>query len=536
MKEREPTQEPDAGRNADRPAPGAESLELSASQAEGTVPPEQDLFDSLGATRVSFSPTGGDSDEALAERSSTDHEPPETGSRTGTSSRRGRNILGGEFQLVRKLGQGAMASVYKARQLSFDRNVALKLLHKHIADNPKLVQRFFREARTLFDLDHPNLVQGYAFGELDGFHYFAMEYVSGANLQAWLNKLGRIPVPDAVHIAIACAKALGYAHDHGLIHRDVKPDNVLITKHGQVKVADLGMVKALDEEMTLTQTGHAVGTPWYMPLEQAKNAKDVDGRCDIYALGCMLYYMITGRPPFRGASIVEVIQAKEIGTFPPARQFNSDVPDRLDLIMAKMTAKQARHRYQHCREVIHDLEELMLASSELTFPHRRQHDQETPKPEVLPKVKTPLPRRTGLDSSHQWYIMVRNDLGETMIKKTTEQLLRMLEMGQLSPNAKVSRQENTGFRSLATYKEFESVALALATRTSVDKHAVRYRELYKKLEETDFQREEKKLEAKELDQSIQQGVRMAAIIGGAVVGAILLLWLIFFLILPWFTR
>lgn len=280
-----------------------EAMLVPAESGEGDiedsllVPPssEEEEFESLSATRISNVPVGPESEDALIERDPTQPSP----SKAGASSKRTTSILG-DFQLVKKLGQGAMASVYKARQLGTDRRVALKLLHKHVADNPKLVERFYREARIMGQLDHPNIVQGYSVGEIDGFHYCAMEYISGANLQQWLNRLVRLSVPDSVHVAICCARALDYAHDHDLVHRDIKPDNVLITKHGQVKVADLGMVKALDEDMSLTQTGHAVGTPWYMPLEQAKNAKDVDGRSDIYALGCMIYCMLTGRPPFRG--------------------------------------------------------------------------------------------------------------------------------------------------------------------------------------------------------------------------------------------
>src|SRR5262249_5151764 len=152
---------------------------------------------------------------------------------------------------------------------------------------------------------------------------------SGMTLQQVLNQWGKISVGDALNVTLACARALSYAHARGLIHRDIKPDNVLITKKNQVKLADLGMVKEQDE-MGLTQTGHAVGTPWYMPLEQARNAKDADGRCDIYALGCMLYCMLTGRPPFMGSNIVEVIQAKERGTFPAAQEINPEVPERLE--------------------------------------------------------------------------------------------------------------------------------------------------------------------------------------------------------------
>ena len=169
-----------------------------------------------------------------------------------------------------------------------------------------------------------------------------MEHVDGLSMQKWLARLGRISVADAVTITLRCLEGLHYAHGMELVHRDIKPDNILVTHKGKVKIADLGMVKTHDEDMSLTQTGHAVGTPWYMPLEQARNAKDVDGRSDIYALGCSLYCYVTGRPPFTGKTIVDVIQAKEVGVFPPARKSNPDVPERLDLIIAKMTGFQTR--------------------------------------------------------------------------------------------------------------------------------------------------------------------------------------------------
>ena len=195
--------------------------------------------------------------------------------------------------------------------------------------------------------------------ECNGYHFVAMEFIDGDTLQKWLSRLDRFSVPDALAIILDCARALEYAHQEGIIHRDIKPDNVLIDRHGTVKVADFGMVKTHNEVLdSLTQTGHAVGTPWYMPLEQAKMAKDADGRCDIYALGCMLYCLLTGNPPFAGQTIVDVIQAKEVGTFPPARSVNPEVPERLDLIIAKMAAKLPGNRYQTCTELIKNLESL----------------------------------------------------------------------------------------------------------------------------------------------------------------------------------
>ena len=268
-----------------------------------------------------------------------------------------------------------MGAAFLARQTSYhDRLVALKVLFPHIAGNEKLVTRLRREAEVMFKLDHTNIVRAFGVDEFDGWHYIAMEYVDGKSLQRWISRLGSISVGDAVHVALACARALQYAHEQGMIHRDIKPDNVLISKSGRVKVTDLGMVKKLeaDEEKGLTMTGHAVGTPWYMPLEQAKNAKNADGRCDIYSLGCMLDRMLTGHPPFTGSTIVEVIQAKEIGTFPPARSSNSEVPERLDLIIAKMAHKLPKYRYQNCAELVTDLESLGLANEKLDFPPRKK--------------------------------------------------------------------------------------------------------------------------------------------------------------------
>jgi len=327
------------------------------------VPKDRDLneadFHALGSTRVlSGSEAASSENTQLQKVTEVQTE--------GKKTDKDKSVLG-DFELLKKLGEGAMGAVYKARQISFDRFVALKVLFPHVAKNGKLVKRLIREGHAMFQLEHPNIISAFAVDEAQGRHFVAMEYVDGDSLQQWLGRLRRLPVGDALAITLDCARALEYAHREGMVHRDIKPDNVLIDRKGIVKVADFGMVKNIDEEMELTQTGHAVGTPWYMPLEQARNAKDTDGRCDIYALGCMLYCLLTGNPPFIGKTIVEVIQAKEIGTFPTARSLNSEVPERLDLILVKMTAKLPRYRYQNCTEVIKDLESLGLAAGRLGF-------------------------------------------------------------------------------------------------------------------------------------------------------------------------
>jgi serine/threonine-protein kinase len=422
--------------------------------------------------------------------------------------------LVGDYRLLRKLGQGAMAAVYKARQLGFDRDVALKILFKHIADNPKLVERFYREARTSGRLEHPNIVQGYGVGEHEGLHYFAMEFVDGESLQKWLVRLGQLDVGDAVRIALACARGLQYAHELGLVHRDVKPDNVLITWTGEIKLADLGMVKLLEEDMALTQTGHAVGTPWYMPLEQARNAKDTDGRCDIYALGCMLYHMLAGRPPFVGPTLVDLIREKEAGTFPPARQFNQDVPERLDLVLAKMAAKHPRHRYQSCAEVIHDLEGLELATPALSFLSDplagSVKNKPSKQPESAPKKrKLPPSKEVPVDD---WLVRYRGATGwvEERVLRTAE-VLQLIEEGILGPTAQASRGADSDvFRSLGTYREFETAILGRGMKQAADQRTVRYRNLYKKIDEQDLSR---KKADKKADRKAREGANFVYWLG-----------------------
>ena len=392
----------------------------------------------------------------------------------------------GDYRLLEKLGEGAMGIVYRAEQISFDRVVALKLLFPRIARQPNLVERLYREGRVLGQLDHPNIVQAYAIDELNGSHCVAMEFVDGDNLQRWLRKLNRLSVEDAVLIAVKMAGALDYAHAQGIIHRDLKPENVLITKKGEVKIADFGMVKVTDEEMDLTQTGHALGTPWYMPLEQAKNAKDIDGRSDIYALGCLIYCLLTGNPPFAGRTFAEVLLAKELGTFPTARSVNEHVPEKLDLIILKMAQKQPKHRYATGGEIVRDLESLGLAGKRLSFL------TQTPKTgfgkdDVAAK---PAAQKTLTESAapsidpHVWYLKMSGGVG----KFSTEQVLAMIESRKVNPTTMASHLARSDYRALSTYKEFTGT-LAKSNK-QVEKTPSRYEQIYKQAEERDKAREE----------------------------------------------
>jgi serine/threonine-protein kinase len=273
----------------------------------------------------------------------------------------------GDFRLLARLGQGSMGTVYRARQCSLGRDVALKVLAKDLVGRPGFVQRFQREARLMTRLDHLHIIRCYAVGESHGFHYLAMEYAGGGNVQTWLERLGRLDVGDALHIALACARALGYAHEQGMVHRDVKPDNLLLTADGIVKLADLGLAKAGDEGVDLTQTGIGIGTPLYAAPEQARNAKQADARSDLYALGGVLYHLLAGRPPFGGGNFLEVIQAKERGKLVPLRRLRPEVPAVLDETVARLLARQPEQRYQSCEELIEDLHWHRLESAALSF-------------------------------------------------------------------------------------------------------------------------------------------------------------------------
>lgn len=297
-----------------------------------------------------------------------------------------------DFRLVAKIGEGGMGLVYKARQLSLDQDVALKILPPHLAENRDFVQRFYREARMSVKLNNANIVHGVAVGfacatcgyngrpeehpahpagtpQERGLHYFAMEFVEGQDLDHWLKRLGHLSIADAVKITIEIARALDYAHARKppIFHRDVKPGNIMVTPDGEVKLADLGLAKAGEDDSGLTQVGEMAGTVGYMPPEQARNAALVDGRSDLYALGTTLYVLLTGKKPFTGNNPQDIIESKERGVFAPARSVNPQVPDALDRIIAKTLAPSVSARFQTGGELAGALEHTGLAATHLSF-------------------------------------------------------------------------------------------------------------------------------------------------------------------------
>ncbi len=261
----------------------------------------------------------------------------------------------GDYRILAQLGEGAMGVVYRAERQSTSRVVALKVLARKVAQRPGFVQRFHREVRAMGRLTHPNIVRYLAAGESNGLIYLAMELVDGGNVGERVTRAGRLSVADAMAVGVATARALEYAHQNQIVHRDVKPDNLLLTADGRVKLADLGLAKATDDtDVSLTGTGTGMGTPQYAPVEQIHDAKRADARSDLYALGGVIYFALTGVPPFGGLNFLELVKAKEKGAFPPASGKNPAVPAVVDKMLSKLLARMPEHRYQTATEFLQD--------------------------------------------------------------------------------------------------------------------------------------------------------------------------------------
>ena len=271
----------------------------------------------------------------------------------------GGKMLGG-YELLSKIGSGGMGTVYRARQVTLNRIVALKVLPQKLAKDKDFIARFYREARSVARLNHPNIVGGFDVGEADGYHYLAMEFVDGSSATAMLaEKPSGLPVRQVLDIAIQTAKALEHAHGHGVIHRDIKPENILISKSGEIKLCDLGLARSTaKDDLSITQTGIAVGTPHYISPEQARGEQELDPRTDIYSLGAALFHLLAGRPVFTGDNAMQIM-LKHLHDRPPAlSEANKSVPAEVSAVIAKCLAKRPEDRYPSARALIEDLEEV----------------------------------------------------------------------------------------------------------------------------------------------------------------------------------
>ena len=303
------------------------------------------------------------------------------------------------YELIAKIGQGAMGTVYKAKQLSMDRVVAIKVLSSRYSKDRTFVERFLREARAVAKLNHENIISGYDVGEANGHHYFVMEFVDGAPVTNLMKQSGRLEEQRCLKIAVQVARALSHAHKHGFVHRDIKPENIMLTSAGGAKLCDLGLAKQTKGDGSdVTMDGTSVGTPNYISPEQARGEDKIDIRSDIYSLGASLYHMAVGGPPFSGANPM-VVMTKHVTDFPePPKKRCASLSDGFSALVMKMMQKRREDRPQDPEALIHDLERLLngepLHKPETKVPRAVTHHTHTarshgsPSSTILPAAKS----------------------------------------------------------------------------------------------------------------------------------------------------
>jgi tRNA A-37 threonylcarbamoyl transferase component Bud32 len=271
-------------------------------------------------------------------------------------------LLNGRYRLDAQIGTGGMSTVYRAFDTVLERQVAIKLMHREIASDSDQLERFRREARAVAQLNHPHIVTVIDAGEDDNTPYIVFEYVEGETLKDRIRRHGRLPVSEAIAYAIEIARALGVAHERGIVHRDVKPQNVLVDEEGSAKVTDFGIARTLDQE-GLTADGRVLGTTDYVSPEQALG-HSVTGQSDLYSLGIVLFEMLTGDVPFKGDNQVAVAMKHVREQLPDVQIRRPEVSSALAAVVDRATAKDLDHRYADDRELIADLEDVLAIETQ----------------------------------------------------------------------------------------------------------------------------------------------------------------------------
>ena len=292
------------------------------------------------------------------------------------------------YQIIRTIGEGGMANVYLAHDTILDRDVAVKILRGDLADDEKFVRRFQREAISASSLSHPNIVEMYDVGEDDGQYYIVMEYVEGKTLKSLVKRRGALTLPEVIDIMLQLTSAVACAHDSYIIHRDIKPQNVLIKEDGTVKITDFGIAMALNSN-ELTQTNSVMGSVHYLPPEQA-NGSGATIKSDIYSLGILMFELLTGKLPFKGENAVEIAIKQMREKIPSVCEINPDIPQSIENIILKACAKNPKNRYDNVLEMHDDiktaLDENRKDEKRITYRYSESDLEETKVMPVIPEA------------------------------------------------------------------------------------------------------------------------------------------------------
>ena len=342
----------------------------------------------------------------------------------------------GDYELLAKVAEGGMGIVYKARSSRTGLVVAIKVMREKSRMNPVMLKRFEQEFRTASSVEHPNLVRALDFGDDQGVPYLVMEFVEGATLSSMVDRDGPILEAEAVRLIALVAQGLHRAHKKGIVHRDVKPDNIMVTPEGQAKLTDMGLVKDLGADLNLTRTGSGLGTTHYMAPEQFRNARLADARSDIYGLAATLYAILLGEPPFHGLGPLDAWMKKVHDEFPSPRERNPAISERVDWAIRRAMKGDPAARPATCREFVEDLLGRSTRSSDRVASAPGE-------PEI-------------------WYLRYTDDNGKAcLVKGTRGAVRRSLKEGLLGDARHVSgsRAKAGTFKALAQLPEFRDLCL-----------------------------------------------------------------------------
>jgi serine/threonine protein kinase len=345
----------------------------------------------------------------------------------------------GNYDIVSKIAEGGMGTVYKAKNRTNGEIVALKVIAAATAKNPILLQRFEREFLAAKVLDHPNVVKALDYCGALPHPFLVMEFVDGLSIGQRIEQKGAYSEAEAIRLICQVCDGLQRAHKQGLVHRDVKPDNILVTRDGTAKLTDMGLVKDLEGDLNLTRTGRGLGTPHYMAPEQFRNAKTVDVRGDIYSLGATLYAMVTGVIPFGNASPLDCWMKKIRNEFASPKELNSALSDRIDWAIRRAMSAEPSQRPSSCREFVEDL---------------------TGKSRNAPAAPTPSPSNPG--AADVWYLVYRDENNQPhTVKGSTEGIRKALRERLLgdSTGILVSRTKHGQFVPLSNTPEFRDLVV-----------------------------------------------------------------------------